>query len=298
MQAMILAAGFGTRLLPHTRVKPKPLFPILNQPLLLLTIRRLQRFGFSRIIVNCHHLRNQIESALAGFEGVVVQSEETILGTGGGLRYALKHMADEPLLVTNGDIYHTIDYRQVMKEHAGNDCSVTMAMHNCSRFNKVTVAGGCVKSFAADAAGKKLAFTGLQVLDPSILESLPDGANSCIIGHYRKLLEQRVQLGVFRADDCFWTDMGTPDDYLELHEGLLTGKIPRWQDFEYQDDNAFLVSDKLTVVGENKLADWCALGAAKIQDVKLSRTVVWDGVELPIGHIADNELISISPDGL
>ena len=50
MQAMILAAGFGTRLLPYTRLRPKPLFPLLNEPLLLLTIRRLQNSGFDHII--------------------------------------------------------------------------------------------------------------------------------------------------------------------------------------------------------------------------------------------------------
>ncbi len=89
MQAMILAAGFGTRLLPHTLLRPKPLFPLLNHPLLLLTIRRLQHAGCDHIVVNCHHLRAQIVAALAGLPGVTVLEEETILGTGGGLRGAL-----------------------------------------------------------------------------------------------------------------------------------------------------------------------------------------------------------------
>lgn len=295
MQAMILAAGFGTRLLPHTRVKPKPLFPILNQPLLLLTIKRLKRFGFSRIIVNCHHLREQVESALAGIEGVVVQSEDSILGTGGGLRRAMALMADGPLLVTNGDIYHTIDYRQLMQEHAENDCAATLAMHDCSRFNKVTVSDGRIQSFDHEASGEKVAFTGLQVLDPDILESIADGKASCIISHYRQLLKTGVKLGVFRADDCSWTDMGTPSDYLDLHEGLLTGRIPRWKDFIYQDNDSFLVSEQAIVLGENRLQDWCAIGAARLHDVSLSRTVVWNGVDLPIGHIAENQLISVSP---
>ena len=70
MQAMILAAGLGTRLLPHTLIRPKPLFPILNQPLLLLTIKRLQMLGFDHIVVNCHHLREHIVGVLDGVQGV------------------------------------------------------------------------------------------------------------------------------------------------------------------------------------------------------------------------------------
>jgi len=90
MQAMILAAGVGTRLLPHTLVRPKPLFPILNQPLLLLTIKRLQRLGFDHIVVNCHHLRDQVVAAISEVSGVVVQEEETILGTGGGFAHCFE----------------------------------------------------------------------------------------------------------------------------------------------------------------------------------------------------------------
>jgi len=295
VQAMILAAGFGTRLLPHTRIKPKPLFPILNQPLLLLTIRRLQRFGFSRIIVNCHHLRTQVEAALAGIEGVVIQSEETILGTGGGLRRALAQLEDEPLLVTNGDIYHTIDYAALMESHGNNECAVTMAMHDHRRFNKVPVSGDRIQSFDETRPGQKLAYTGLQVVHPAVLESIADGEKSCIISHYRQLLQSGIEIGVFRADNCFWTDMGTPADYLELHAGLLTGKVPRWRDFDYQEKDGFLVSDKATITGENRLEGWCALGAVALDNATLSRTVVWDGVALPKGHSAEDQLISVSP---
>ena len=114
---MILAAGLGTRLLPHTLIRPKPLFPVLNQPLLLATIRRLQNLGFDHIVVNCHHLRQQVATALNGIAGVILQEEEVILGTGGGLRRALNLFRDEPLLVSNGDIYHTIDFLRLYNEH-------------------------------------------------------------------------------------------------------------------------------------------------------------------------------------
>jgi mannose-1-phosphate guanylyltransferase len=73
MKAMILAAGLGTRLLPYTLSRPKPLFPILNKPLLLLTISRIRNSGFSEIIVNAHHLRQQIKDALQYEENCILQ---------------------------------------------------------------------------------------------------------------------------------------------------------------------------------------------------------------------------------
>ncbi|NNK15095.1 MAG: NTP transferase domain-containing protein, partial [Desulfofustis sp.] len=75
MQAMILAAGFGTRLLPYTKYLPKPLFPVLNTPLLLAAVKRLKNSGFSKIIVNCHHLGEQIVTCLRDIPGVSVQQE-------------------------------------------------------------------------------------------------------------------------------------------------------------------------------------------------------------------------------
>lgn len=297
MQAMILAAGFGTRLLPHTLGKPKPLFPVLNEPLLLLTIRRLQRSGFDHIIVNCHHLREQIVRLLQGVAGVIVQEEEHILGTGGGLRRALPLLRDEPLLITNGDIYHTIDYGRLWAAHAEGSAPVTLAMHNYPRFNTVRVTAGRVTHFETiGSEGENLAFTGLSVIDPVILSPIEDGRQSCIIDHYRKLLRQGQVFDVHRVDDCFWTDMGTERDYLELHEGLLHGTIPRWQEFSLSEaDLPLLVDRKAQLTGTTALNDWCAIGGATGHDVSLARVVVWDGVRLPNGYCCEDAVLSVSP---
>jgi len=300
VQAMILAAGFGTRLLPHTLLRPKPLFPLLNEPLLSLTIRRLQRFGFDHIIVNCHHLRTQIVDQLRGMTGVVIQEEETILGTGGGLRQALELMRDEPLLVTNGDIYHTIDFRVLHDAHCRSQLSVTLAMHDYPRFNSVQVKGDKVVGFQFDdELCQRLAFTGLSVIDPSILEGIPVGRESCIIEHYRQKLVEGCMFGVVRVDSSFWTDMGTPEDYLALHAGLLNGTIPRWQELTSdQSGKTILVDDKAELTGKSSLNDWCAIGAVTGHDVSLTRCVVWDGVRLPSGYRSADSVISQSPDSV
>jgi NDP-sugar pyrophosphorylase family protein len=292
MQAMILAAGLGTRLLPHSLIRPKPLFPILNQPLLLATIRRLQNRGFDLIVVNCHHLRRQVVEALQGVDGVIIQEEEIILGTGGGLRRALKFFRDEPLLVSNGDIYHMIDFLQLYKEHEGSGRTVTLAMHDCPRFNVVEVIDGKVIGFSNVVGTGKLAFTGLHVIDPDILLEIEDGGFSCILDHYRKLLARNVQIGCFRSDGWYWTDMGTATDYLVLHQGLLTEAIPCWPEIGGAQGRLF-IDEKAELGAQVELNDWVCVGKAHVGNgCHLQRVVVWDGVSIPAGARLADSIIS------
>jgi NDP-sugar pyrophosphorylase family protein len=292
MQAMILAAGFGTRLLPHTLIRPKPLFPILNQPLLLLTIKRLQNLGFDHIVVNCHHLRQQIIDALSGMRGVVVQEEEVILGTGGGLHRALGVLRNEPLLVSNGDIYHSVDFLKLYRQHEKSGQPVTLAMHNSPRFNSVTVKDGKVSQFANDTKSTRLAFTGLHVIDPDILLDSHEGGFSCIIDRYRRLLEKGVKIDCFRTDDCYWTDMGTPGDYLALHQGLLTETIPCWQEIG-PIDRPYCIAGRAGFGAQVTMNDWACVGNARIGDCShLERVVVWDDVVVQNGSRLVDSIVS------
>ena len=112
MEAMVLAAGEGTRLLPLTLIKPKPLFPLLNRPLLAWIIDTLARFQVRRLILNSHHLSEQIETFLAQpgsrdrFDDLQLLREPMILGTGGGIKNTEGFWRSDPFLVLNGDSLH------------------------------------------------------------------------------------------------------------------------------------------------------------------------------------------------
>ena len=93
-QAMVFAAGLGTRLRPLTDTMPKALVPVGGQPLLGLLLTKLHRAGFERVVVNVHHFAEQIEAYLhahpfAGMEVLVSDERDQLLETGGGLRRAL-----------------------------------------------------------------------------------------------------------------------------------------------------------------------------------------------------------------
>jgi mannose-1-phosphate guanylyltransferase len=285
MQAMILAAGFGTRLRPYTLLRPKPLFPVLNRPLLLLTIERLRKAGFTSIIVNAHHLAEQIKTAVAGIPGVTLQEEEIELGTGGGLRRALPLLKDEPVLVVNGDIYHTVDYQHVFEEHSRSGADVTLVMHDCPRYNKVQVdSGQKIVSFSEDIipGSLLLAFTGIHVINPRVLAAIPPDIFSNIIDRYRQLLQEKGNIRALKAADHYWTDIGTPADYLDLHEGILSGTIPCYEELQ-KPDSSFFVSGQAGLGSNVQLKEWVCIGnnVTVGDNASLSRVIIWENGRVP-----------------
>jgi mannose-1-phosphate guanylyltransferase len=300
MKAMILAAGLGTRLLPHTRQRPKPLFPVLNRPLLLLTVNRLREAGFGEIVINAHHLREQIKSSLAGAAGITVQEEEEILGTGGGLQRALPHFDRDPVLVVNGDIYHSIDYREVYRYHRAAEADATLVLHDCFRFNSVTVdeahrlTGFRGNSGTSQPGERTLAFTGIHVINPAVLATITPGANSSIIACYEKLILEGGTVQAFLATGHYWTDMGTPADYLRLHAGLLAGTVPVYGGLGDRVSERFAGLNQAVVAEDVTLLDWVCLGhGARIgAGATLQRAVVWDEVHIPAGAVIRDAIVS------
>ena len=125
MNAMILAAGLGTRLRPHTLHTPKPLFTINQRPVLDLTIERLARIGCLRIIVNTHHLHQKINDHVARGDypvAITTRYEPEILGTGGGIANIADLWDHGTLLVINGDIVCDIDLASVLDSHRHSGC--------------------------------------------------------------------------------------------------------------------------------------------------------------------------------
>lgn len=290
---MILAAGLGTRLRPYTELRPKPLFPVAGRSLLSITLARLRDAGFGSVVVNGHHLREQIAAALADEQKVIFQEEENILGTGGGLRRAMPHFGREPVLVTNGDIYHTIDLGQVYRRHQESGATVTLVLHDEPRFNKVAVdVDGMIVGFGPEVESflPRLAFTGIHVLDPAVLSDIPADSFFDIIDCYREIIRGGGKIRAQIVEGHFWTDMGTPADYLALHGALLSGHVAGVtvpQAPFYIDQGAMMGKDLA-------LADWAAVGnKALIGDqVTLERVVVWDGAVVPSGSTLRDMIVT------
>ena len=130
-QAMILAAGLGTRLKPLTDSMPKALVPVGDRPLLDLNIRKLQAQGYDRFVVNIHHFAQQIVDYVAqqDYAPLVHFSDETeaLLETGGGLKKAAPlFVDDEPVLIHNVDILDNVDYNWFSRQHQQDEDAVLL----------------------------------------------------------------------------------------------------------------------------------------------------------------------------
>ena len=130
-QAMILAAGLGTRLKPLTDTMPKALVPVGGKPLLEYNIRKLQQAGYDRFVVNIHHFAQQIVDYVAqqDYASQVHFSDETeqLLETGGGLKKAQQLFRDnEPILLHNVDILDNVDYDWFRRQHQPDEDAVLL----------------------------------------------------------------------------------------------------------------------------------------------------------------------------
>lgn len=170
-----------------------------------------------------------------------------------------------------------------------------MMLHDYPRFNKIAVSGNEIIDFNPPAGiNELLAFTGIQVVNPEILHRLSADKYACIIAHYRFLLEAGRRISCRIDNHINWTDMGTVDDYLALHEALLQGTMPRWTELNYKGASPILVDEESRCGVNSRFQQWVCIGKACIgDDVKLKRCVVWDGAFVPNGsRISDSIIVS------
>ena len=130
-QAMIFAAGLGTRLKPLTDTMPKALVPVGGRPLLDINIRRLMAQGYDRFVVNIHHFAQQIVDYVneQDYAPLVHFSDESaqLLATGGGLKKAAPLFRDDqPILIHNVDILDNVNYDWFARQHQTDEDAVLL----------------------------------------------------------------------------------------------------------------------------------------------------------------------------
>lgn len=221
-KALILAAGYGTRLRPYTDTTPKAMFTLNGKPLVDRAILRLIAAGCSEIIINTHHLHRQIERFIADQKyriPVHTCYEPEILGTGGAIQNAAGYFNDHPFMVFNSDIITDIDLGKVMADHLNHATPVTMVLVDAPRFNTVIVDQeatilGFEKDFKSGQCDfRRLTFTGIQVIDPEVIPLIPKGTFSSSIDTYRRMIADGQILRAHIIENGYWQDIGTPQTY-------------------------------------------------------------------------------------
>jgi len=181
-RAIVLAAGFGKRVLPLTNTTPKPLLKINNVSLLANTLNFLKKFGVKHFAINTHHLGEQIENFAESNKGIYdikIFKEKEILGTGGGIRNALSFFLDKPFISINSDTIWSDEYLSPLKNlyksfTKFNANSGLLMIKRENSFDKTLKGDFTIKSepflFRQAGDSNNLIFTGCQIINPILLK--------------------------------------------------------------------------------------------------------------------------------
>lgn len=237
---MLLAAGLGTRLRPLTDRIPKALVPVGGVPILERVARRLIDAGADRLVVNLHHLGDQIRDFVLsrdGFGVEVVFSEEPggALETGGGLlRAAPLLRGDAPFFLHNADILSEIPLEAMYASHLESGALATLAVMERPTSRRLlfdergllgrTDEGKGLRLEARGAVGEveALAFGGVHVISPRLLGRLEERGAFSILDPYLRLAGEGERILPFRIDAHRWLDIGKPEQ-LEAAERWVIG---------------------------------------------------------------------------
>lgn len=226
MKAMIFAAGLGTRLRPLTLSRPKALIEIKGIPLLEIVIKKLKKAGFDQIIINVHHLAEQIEEFLKVKDNFQVQIEvsderQQLLDTGGGLKKASWFLKNQqPFLVYNVDILSDIDLNAIYQFHLKNKPLATLAVRQRpgSRFLLMNDQGLLcgwrnintgeeIIARPASEPFQQIAFSGIHVIDPALFDLVTEDGAFSITNTYLRLTKNHRIMG-YLHQDSYWNDLG------------------------------------------------------------------------------------------
>ncbi|MGA2363169.1 MAG: sugar phosphate nucleotidyltransferase [Candidatus Aminicenantales bacterium] len=218
MKAVVLAGGKGTRLLPYTRILPKPLMPIGDMPILEVILRQMRRAGFDDVVLTVGHLSELMRAFFRDGEHlglhISYNYEDKPLGTAGPI--AQIEGLDDPFLVINGDVLTTLNFGELMRFHREQQAVATIAAHH----RKVNIDLGVIQWDAKPKIGGYIekptyefcVSMGVYVFDPHVVQYIPIGEYLDFPDLVHKLIDAGEKVIGYHFDG-YWQDLGRREDY-------------------------------------------------------------------------------------
>lgn len=311
MKALILAAGLGTRLLPLTRYLPKPMFPVMNKPILEHSINLLKSFGIHDIAINLHHLPDKVTSYFGTGESFGVRlnysKEETILGTAGGIKALQNFLEGETFLVLNSDVFTDINVNRVVEFHKEKHACLTLVLRpGNDQFDPIEVnPDGRITSFKGASfqnvtqVTSRVTFTGIQIIEPEIFSRIPKNR---FCGTTEEIFPAMVKEGLpvyGYHHRGYWNDMGNSASYLQLHKDIFDGKIQMGNRKTPESFKGPLIIPPVYIGQDCKIAENAQVGpyATLGNRCRLKRgavveqSVCWDDIEIGIDSTVRNSVL-------
>jgi mannose-1-phosphate guanylyltransferase / phosphomannomutase len=288
MKAVILAAGFGTRLWPLTIGRTKPAIPFLNRPLINYTIDYLRRYGIEELIINLHHEPESVIEQIGDGSryGVKINyslEEPEILGTSGALDRVRHLLREDTFIVINGKIITDIDLNLALATHRNRKAIATLVLRSNAKheyFREIEISEeGRIAGFgdfpdrkAAAIRNPPLMFTGIHILEPAILDYIPQGVFSDSVKDvYPKAMAEGEFLAAHIGEGS-WFELSTLERYLTIS-----------LEFSQRDERSTSLAPGGLVMGEG-----CIIEPGAI----VERSIMWKGVRIERGAIVTECIIA------
>jgi dTDP-glucose pyrophosphorylase/CBS domain-containing protein len=229
LSAVIMAGGYGKRLLPLTESLPKPMLPVGNRPVLELIIQKLSRSGIRDVNLTTHYLPESISNHFGNGENFGVKltyvREDNPMGTAGGLKQMKR--PDGPFLVINGDVLTDVPFKEMLTYHRKHAAMLTVGV----RKYDVQVPFGVVEceDVQVTKIQEKPSFSffinaGTYLLEPAAWDQIPDHRPFDMTDLIQKLLEAGESVVGFPIIE-YWLDIGKPEDYEQAKNDIVAGRF-------------------------------------------------------------------------
>lgn len=224
VHAVVMAGGYGKRLMPLTATTPKPMLRVGEQPLIERLVQQLKQAGVARVNISTHYKADQIADHLgngAAF-GVPVEyvSEEQPLGTAGGLSLL---SGDDPLLVINGDILTALDFRALLNFHFEHSAEMTVAVREYGfdvPYGVVETDGLHVTAITEKPSVKFFVNAGIYIISASARRLIPSSQHFDMPELIDTLVRQGRRVISFPVWE-YWLDIGRQEDYDRAQQDIL-----------------------------------------------------------------------------
>lgn len=295
MRALILSAGYGTRLWPLTEDRTKPAIPILGKPLVGYVAEYLAHYGCDEIAVNLHHRPDSVRRALGDGSRFGVRlhyvEEPEILGTSGAIDNARTLLDGETFIVVNGKIITDIDLNAALTTHRAKKAIATLVLlpnPECEKFSTVQTADGFLKGFGGMPVREEfvncdppLMFTGIQILEPKIFDYIPRGVFShTTTDVYPQAVANGERVAVHVASGR-WYELSTMQRYLDISLLLLA-----------EQGQTVTAGAECELSAEAEIADSVLWDRVVVErGARVRRAILGDKVHIRAGEVVENAAV-------
>ncbi len=291
MRAIVLSAGYGTRLWPLTEDRTKPALPILGKPLVGYVAEYLAGYGIDEIVVNLHHRPDSVRRALGDGNRFGVKlhyvEEPVILGTSGALDNTREFFERETFVVVNGKIITDIDLNAALETHRTMKALATLVLLpniQRERFSVVETENGRVKRFGrmpVDEGPVPLMFTGIHIMEPQILEYVPRGVFSDSVTDVYPQAMANGEIIAAHVASGKWRELSTLKRYLDISVELL-----------HEEGKSFVSGANALISETARVTDAVLWDDVKVgAGARITRAVLADKVKIAADEVIENAVV-------